>query len=207
MFTLVPGSIVTGVLVTRTKNYQYPIWAGWSLTVIASGLTLLWDIGTPTGVWAITLVLLGLGHGAVLNAQNFASQAACKPGAESAAAAMYAFARQFGMAVGVGVGGSVFQNIFMLQLDSYGLRADGTARGQSNIAEILGAATDVETRARILHACVRGLHGVYGLYVGLSGAALLVSLPIRRFNMDRALVAEQKLQSSGDRSGDITHTT
>ncbi|KAK0373211.1 MFS-type transporter [Colletotrichum limetticola] len=207
MFTLVPGSIVTGALVTRTKNYQYPIWAGWSLTVIASGLTLLWDINTPIGVWAVTLVLLGLGHGAVLNAQNFASQAACKPGAESAAAAMYAFARQFGMAVGVGVGGSVFQNIFGLQLDSYGLPADGTARGQSNTAEILGAVTDDETRVRILHACVRGLHGVYGLYVGLSGAALLMSLPIRKFNMDRALVTEQRLQSSGDRSGDIAHTT
>jgi predicted MFS family arabinose efflux permease len=116
MITLVPGSILTGLLVTHTNNYRYPIWAGWVLTTVASGLTLIWNVDTPAGLWASTLVLLGFGHGAILNAQNFASQAMCNRGEEGVAAAMYGFVRQFGMAVGVGVGGSAFQNLMALKL-------------------------------------------------------------------------------------------
>ncbi|KAK2051268.1 MFS general substrate transporter [Colletotrichum caudatum] len=121
MFTLVPASIITGRLVTATNNYRRPIWAGWTLASIASGLMLLWDAETPAKVWAPTLVLLGLGQGPVLNAQNVASHALCNEGDEARAAAMYAFLRQFGMAVGVGVGGSVFQNVMRRKLEELGL--------------------------------------------------------------------------------------
>lgn len=47
----------------------------------------------------------------VLNAQNYATQAIAQPRDEAAAAAMYVFLRSFDMAMGVGVGGSVFQNV------------------------------------------------------------------------------------------------
>jgi hypothetical protein len=83
---------------------------------MASGLTILWGVNTPTSLWAKTLVVLGFGHGAVLNAQNFATQARCKPKEEGLAAAMYGFLRQFGMALGVGVGTSAFQNTMSLKL-------------------------------------------------------------------------------------------
>ncbi|KAK2051917.1 major facilitator superfamily transporter [Colletotrichum caudatum] len=196
MFTLVPGSIITGVLVTRTNNYRYPIWAGWTLTAASSGLTLLWDANTPPGFWAPTLVLLGLGHGAILNAQNFASQASCSHGVESVAAAMYAFARQSGMAVGVGVGASVFQNLFKRHLESVGLLGDSVTGVQLHVAGLLKAATNDEVRTRVLDACVLSLRGVYGLYLGLSGAALLLSLLIKSFDMNRVLATKQKLQPS-----------
>ncbi|KAJ9129969.1 hypothetical protein NKR23_g12400, partial [Pleurostoma richardsiae] len=136
MFTLVPGSIATGLLVTRTNDYTRPVWAGWSLTTLACGLMLLWDGGTPAAVWAVTLVVLGLGHGAVLNAQNFATQAMCGRGEEGRAAAMYAFLRQFGMAVGVGVGGSTFQNAMALKLGREGLPRDIAAQSAGFVAKL-----------------------------------------------------------------------
>ncbi|KAH8758034.1 major facilitator superfamily domain-containing protein [Diaporthe sp. PMI_573] len=75
MVTLVPGSIAIGAIVTHTANYCWPIRVGWALVTTASGLSLVFDKDTPVALWAIILVILGLGHGAVLNAQNFAAQA------------------------------------------------------------------------------------------------------------------------------------
>ncbi|KAK8002396.1 hypothetical protein PG989_002115 [Apiospora arundinis] len=121
MFTLVPGSIITGALVTRLNNYRWAIWIGWVLCAVGSGLTVLWDLDTPVWQWVITLIIVGLGHGAILNAQNFATQAMCKPGEEGAAAGMYGFVRQFGTAVGVGIGGSAFQNVMAKKLEWEGL--------------------------------------------------------------------------------------
>lgn len=186
MFTLVPASIITGRLVTVLNNYRWPIWLGWTLATVASGLMLLWHVETPTKVWAPTLVLLGLGHGCILNAQNMASQALCHKEDQAIAAAMYAFVRQFGMALGVGVGGSAFQNIMMLKLEDTGLGPAGTHGSRHDISAILSAAGDAELRSKILDAYVYGLRGVYGLYVGVSGLALLMSLFIKGVSMDRS---------------------
>ncbi|KAL0933558.1 MFS-type transporter C1399.02-like protein 1 [Colletotrichum truncatum] len=203
MFTLVPASIITGRLVTQQDNYRNPIWAGWTLASIASGLMLLWDADTPAKVWAPTLVLLGLGHGAILNAQNMASQAICDDGDEGAAAAMYSFLRQFGMALGVGIGGSTFQNVMLLKLENYGsLGSD--ARGDTHaVAAMLRSSTDAELRAKILDAYVYGLRGVYGLYVGMSGAALLISLLIKRVPLKNELHSEHRIDAKGPGQGGV----
>ncbi|KAG7073815.1 major facilitator superfamily transporter [Colletotrichum scovillei] len=188
MFTLVPASILTGRLVTVFDNYQWPIWAGWTLATIASGLMMLWDVETPTKVWAPTLVLLGLGHGCILNAQNMASQTLCdNKDDEAIAAAMYAFLRQFGMALGVGVGGSTFQNVMLLKLEADGMAPAGTHGGTHAVHAMLSTAGDAALRSKIVDAYVYGLRGVYGLYVGVSGLALLMSFLIKRVSLDRSL--------------------
>ncbi|OLN95815.1 putative MFS-type transporter C1399.02-like protein 1 [Colletotrichum chlorophyti] len=193
MFTLVPASIITGRLVTMTNNYRYPIWVGWSLASVASGLMLLWDAATPAKVWAPTLVLLGLGHGAILNAQNVASHAICDEGDEGVAAAMYAFLRQFGMALGVGIGGSTFQNVMLLKLENYGPLASGAQGGKQAAAAMLSTSADADVRSKILDAYIYGLRGVYGLHVGASGAALLMSLLIKGVSMNKGLQSEHKI--------------
>ncbi|KAG7038363.1 major facilitator superfamily transporter [Colletotrichum scovillei] len=187
MFTLVPASILTGRLVTVFDNYQWPIWAGWTLATIASGLMMLWDVETPTKVWAPTLVLLGLGHGCILNAQNMASQTLCDKDDEAIAAAMYAFFRQFGMALGVGVGGSTFQNVMLLKFEADGLAPAGTHGGTYAVHAMLSTTGDAALRSQIVDAYVYGLRGVYGLYVGVSGLALLMSFLIKRVSLDRSL--------------------
>ncbi|KAF4486601.1 Efflux pump FUS6 [Colletotrichum fructicola Nara gc5] len=193
MLTLVPASIVTGRLVTKSNNYRWPIWLGWALATLASGLMLLWDAGTPEKVWAPTLVLLGLGHGSILNAQNMASQALCDEDDEALAAAMYVFFRQVGMALGVGVGGSVFQNVMLLKLARDGLAPAGTHGGTHAIAAMLSTSNDAVLRSKILDAYVYGLRGVYVLYVGVSGAAFLTSLLIKGVSMDRGLRAQKRV--------------
>lgn len=71
--------------------------------------------------WAGILIILGIGYGLLLNAQNFTKQAICQPKDEASATAMYAFMRSFGMAVGVSIGGSMFQTVMKTKLGQFGL--------------------------------------------------------------------------------------
>lgn len=196
MFTLVPGSIVTGALVTRLNNYRWAIWTGWVVCAVGSGLTVLWDLDTPVWQWVVTLVVVGFGHGAVLNAQNFAAQAMCRPGEEGAAAGMYGFVRQFGTAVGVGIGGSAFQNVMARKLQWEGLPSTLADNAEVFVETLREMPDGTPAKLRILGAYVYGFHGVLGVYVAAAGLAFFVSLFIKRYDMNKAIDTEHHLQEN-----------
>ncbi|KAK2597793.1 hypothetical protein N8I77_012555 [Diaporthe amygdali] len=197
MLTLVPGSIITGVLITRWNGYRWPIWSGWVVTTIGCGLTTMWDEDTPIGIWVVTLILLGFGHGAILNAQNFASQAICKDGEEAAAAAMYGFLRHFGTALGVGIGGSAFQNIMALKLSWTDVPggAEIAKNAEAFIVKLLAMPSSPE-KDQIIDGYVFGFRGVYSVYLGISGVAFFISLLIRHYDMNKELLTDHQLQDN-----------
>jgi hypothetical protein len=163
---------------------------------VGSGLCLLWDEDTPTAVWAATLVVLGLGHGSVLNAQNFATQAMAPPGEEGAAAAMYGFMRQLGTAVGVGVGGSAFQNVMQLKLRWLGLPTALAGESEALAGSALAALPEGAFRADVLEAIVYGLRGVFAVYTAVAGVAFFVSLLIQHFDMNKEIASEHRLHEN-----------
>lgn len=193
MLTLIPASIVAGALITRTSAYRWPMWAGWAVCTVACGLMTTWDDRTHVAVWAVTLVVLGLGHGSVLNAQNFAAQAICGAGDEAAAAATYAFMRHFGTALGVGVGGSAFQNFMARGLDG-GLGA-WAANAEGWLPLFLAMRPSPE-RAEILAGYVAGFRGVFRVYLAISGVAMLVSLLVGQYDMNKDLTSEHQLRQN-----------
>ncbi|KAK2051467.1 hypothetical protein LY76DRAFT_397366 [Colletotrichum caudatum] len=132
-----------------------------------------------------------------------ASHALCDEGDEAIAAAMYAFLRQSGMALGVGVGGSTFQNVMMLKLEGYGLASEGTYGATHAVSAMLSASRDAELRSKILDAYVYGLRGVYGLYVGVSGVAFLMSLLIKGVSMDKELPSEHRMHAKAAGHGGV----
>jgi hypothetical protein len=190
--SLVPASIVVGSIVTRVNCFRWAIWSGWVITTIASGLAILWDINTPTAEWAVILVILGIGHALVLNAQNFATQAICRPSDEAAAAAMHVFLRSFGMGVGVGISDSIFQNVMKVKLKQLSLPMEIALNAESYIAT-LRTLPESTFKTDVLEAYVYGLRGVYGGFCGISGLAGLASLLIGHFDMNKELNSEHKL--------------
>lgn len=204
MLTLVPASIIAGALITRTSAYQLPMWTGWAFCAVGCGVATTWDDRTPQAVWAVTLVVLGLGHGAVLNSQNFAAQAICGAGDEAAAAAAYAFMRHLGTALGVGVGASAFQNFIARGLRDRAAAAGlavGALNGWAENAEAwvpllrsLDAAS--EERAVVMGGYVDGFRGVFRVYLGVCLAAMLASLLVRRYDMNKELASEHKLREN-----------
>ncbi|KAI1848571.1 hypothetical protein JX265_011575 [Neoarthrinium moseri] len=194
------SAIVTGRLITRTRNYRWAICVGWFIACIGTGFLLVWSVHSSTVFWAFSQIILGVGTGAVLNAQNFACQAMCKPadgtrtGEEGVAAAMYLFSRQFGFALGVGIGGTAFQNVMALKLEWEGLPVDPARHAEGYVA-VLSSMQDGHEKASIREAYEFGFMGCFSVFLGVSVVALILSLIfVEQFDMNRAQDSEHKLQ-------------
>ncbi|KAI1084983.1 major facilitator superfamily transporter [Whalleya microplaca] len=193
LLTVTIAGIIGGRIVTRFNNYRWPICVGWFLASIGSGFYLIWPTNDSAGVWVVTYLIVGFGQGIVLNAQNFASQAMCKPGDEASAAAMYAFVRQFGMALGVNIGGTVFQNVMALKLEWLGLPVEIAKQAESYIST-LKSLPQGEYRNGIIDSYKYGFVGIYSVYLALSSVALLISvLFVKNVDMTRNLQTDHRL--------------
>jgi hypothetical protein len=192
LLTLVPASVVVGAVITRTGKYQWAIAFGWIFATLGTGLTISWNRGTVTVAWVIELIILGIGHGLNLNALNTASQAVCLPGDEGRAVGMYAFLRSFGMAMGVGVSGSVFQNVMKMKLRHLGLSTDIATNAEAYLL-VLRQMGDTPERRIVISAYVAGFQGVFGFLTGLAGLALVVNLFIRHYEINKELITEHKI--------------
>ncbi|KAI1264633.1 major facilitator superfamily transporter [Xylariaceae sp. FL1019] len=192
--TVTFGGIICGRLVTRFNNYRWFVVVGWFIASIGSALFVVWPYNNSAPVWVITYLLAGTGQGLVLNAQNFASQANCKPGDEAQAAAMYAFARQFGMALGVGIGGTAFQNVMSLKLSWLGLPTEIAKDAESYVSVIPTLSGDY--KSHIIDAYNYGFTGVYSFYLAISVVALVITaLFIKNYDMTRTHKSEHTLES------------
>jgi hypothetical protein len=198
VLVLIPGSIITGRLVTRYNNYRIPVWFGWFCVTIFAILSVLWRfINVSTAVWVMTMMVFGIGQGAVLNAQQFATQAMCASGDEGHAAAMYLFLRQFGAAIGVGVGGATFQNVMALKLEWEGLPTDIASQAEFFVAELHTLPDDSDYKAKILDAYRYGFAGVFQVYLGVSAVAFILSLLfVKHYSLDKSLNTRHTLRES-----------
>lgn len=208
LLCVIPTGAVTGALVSRYNDYRYALWLGWFFVALSCGLEILWDADVATGVWAVSLIVMGVGHGVVLNAQTFACQAMARPGDIAAAAAMYGFVRQLGSAVGVCVGSTTWQNVAALKLAWEGLPADVAYHAES-YAEALhrmpnnGGDDDPDaTRKAVTSAFVFGFVGVWQVFLGISGVVFFLSFFVKHFDMNKAIESEHRLQNSSGGDGD-----
>lgn len=197
MITCIPSSMATGLVVSKTASYRWPIWVGWASLIIGSSLTILFGQETPVAGWVMILVVVGFGHGAILNAQNFASQAMCKVGEEGFAAAMYIFARQFGMAFGVGVGASVFQNAMAMKLQWDGLNSTIASNSEAFVVQLWERPTEDPIRNRVLSAYVFGFRALFLFFTCMSAVAFLLSLFSKPFHMREEVDSEHILGLPG----------
>lgn len=128
-------------------------------------------------------------------AENFAAQAICEAGLESSAAAMYAFLRHFGTALGVGIGGTAFQNIMALKLGWLGISKSIANNAEGYLPTLL-AMTASQEKDDIIAGYVYGFKGVYRVYLAISCVSLLVSLVIRHHDMNKELHSEHTLKQN-----------
>lgn len=190
---LVPISIIVGATITRLNRFRWAVWSGWLIVTISTGLVVIWGANTPPGAWIPIMIIVGIGHGLILSAQNFATQAIALPRDEASAAAMYAFLRSLGSAIGVGIGGSVFQNSMASKLKQYGLPVDIAKNAERYIATMWKEPIDTALHQHALEAYVHGIRGAFAFFCGMAGVAFVASLFIKHFDMNKELDSDHKL--------------
>ncbi|KAL8687737.1 MAG: hypothetical protein Q9218_006178 [Villophora microphyllina] len=193
-FTVAPASVVAGILITVTGRYRWAVWSGWVLTVLGTGLLYLLDVRTTVAAWIFLNLVGGLGMGLLFPSMAFAIQASQKNEDLAFAVAMYSFFRAFGQAIGVAVGGTVFQNQMKMKLQAYPALAPKAAeysRDASSLVQVIKAMQDGVMKQDLQHAYADSLKVVWATMCGLAAVGLIASLWTRGLDMNKPLETEQ----------------
>jgi len=89
------------------------------------------------------------------------------------------------------------------KLTSLGLPTSIAHSSEGFVAVMKTMATDDPVRVGALQAYVKGFHGVFIVMACVSGTALLASLWIRTFSMDKSLESSFKLEARVVLKGDL----
>lgn len=193
-FTVAPASVVVGILITVTGRYRWAIWAGWVLTVLGTGLLCLLDVDTSTVAWIFINLVGGLGMGMLFPSMAFAIQASQTNEDLAFAIAMFSFFRAFGQAIGVAVGGTVFQNQMKSKLLAYpalAAKAEEFSKDASSLVQIIKSMQDDAMKQNLQHAYTDSLKVVWATMCGLAAVGLILSLGTKGLDMNKPLETEQ----------------
>ena len=193
-FTVAPAAMVTGVLITKTGRYRWAIWGGWFLTTLGSGLLCLLKVDTSTVAWVFLNLVSGLGMGVLFPSMAFSIQAATTNKDLAFAVALFSFFRAFGQAIGVAIGGTIFQNEIKKQLLTYPLlasKAGEYSADASSLVQIVKTMAAGEAKTQLIQSYTDALQIVWAVMTGLAFLGLLSSFLIKGLDLDRALETEQ----------------
>ncbi|KAL8741651.1 MAG: hypothetical protein Q9190_005768 [Brigantiaea leucoxantha] len=192
-FTVAPASMIVGILITITGRYRWAIWSGWLLTTLGTGVLYLMDCDTKTVEWIFLNLVTGLGLGMLFPSMAFAIQASQHNQDLAFAVAMFSFFRAFGQAIGVAVGGTVFQNQMKAKLLSYpelaGV-AEEYSRDASSLVQIIKAMQKPEQmgmKRDLQEAYANSLKVVWVTMCGLAGGAMVASFWTQGLDMNQPL--------------------
>ncbi|KAL8785591.1 MAG: hypothetical protein Q9195_008577 [Heterodermia aff. obscurata] len=195
-FTVAPAAVIVGVLVSATGRYRWAVWSGWVLTTLGTGLLYLLDVTTSPRAWIPLNFVSGLGTGMLFAGMAFAIQASASNKDLAFAVAMFSFFRAFGQALGVAVGGSVFQNQIKTRLERYPALASNAESYSRDAAALVQVIKDfpregADAKGELVQAYADALKVVWGTMAGLAAVAMVASVWTVGLDMDRPLETEQ----------------
>ncbi|KAJ5698693.1 hypothetical protein N7462_000698 [Penicillium macrosclerotiorum] len=205
-FTVAPSGVVAGILITVTGHYRWAIWLGWVISTIGLGLMCLMKPTTSIAGWILLNVVAGLGLGILFPSLGYAVQASAKPENLSIAVAMFSFFRALGQAIGVAVGGVVFQNRMYTNLLKYPAlapMASAYSQDASGLVQIIKGMADGANKTHLKEAYTDSLRIVWAVCCAISGVALLVSLLTQSYDLNQALETKQGLREEEPTEKDI----
>lgn len=199
---LFPSSSLVGIVVSRTGHFRWAIWIGWLVTILGTGLLLLFGTHTSTATWVCIIFVVGFGHGFLLSALGVSVQAAANSGDVSYAVAMYAFMRTFGMVIGVAIGGSILQNRLPYYLEDAGISTESAVQIAKNadafVTMLRQMPPSSSDRKTIVEAYAQALRVVWEVLTGISVLGGIASLAIRHHTMDKELDSEHVFHGKAD---------
>ena len=194
-FTTAPSAVVVGTIVAITGRFRWATWSGWVILTLGCGLLIFLHVDTTVAAWIFLNLPSGLGAGMLFPAMAMAVQAGALSRDSGYAATMFAFFRAFGQAVGVAVGGVIFQNQIQKRLLTYPLLAGNAhaySQDASGLVQIIKALPDGSLeKAQLREAYTWALKYVWIVLCVLAGIALISSFWIEALALDRALDTEQ----------------
>ncbi|GLI78264.1 hypothetical protein PoHVEF18_006573 [Penicillium ochrochloron] len=196
-FTVAPSGMAAGILITITGHYRWAIWLGWVVSTIGLGLMCIIKSSTSIPGWILLNVVPGIGLGLLFPSLGYAVQASATSENLAIAVAMFSFFRALGQAVGVAVGGVVFQNQMrnnLLKYPALAPMADAYSQDAAGLVQIIKGMADGVNKSDLKDAYTDSLRIVWAVCCAISGVALLLSLLTESYDIDQTLETNQGLR-------------
>lgn len=193
-FTVAPLAVVTGIMITKTGRYRWAIWAGWAITTLGLGLLVLLDVDTKIQQWIFICLVSGIGMGILFPSLQFQLQAASTNKDMAFAVAMFVFFRSFGQALGVAIGGVIFQNEMVSNLKAYPMwanQASELAQDAAALVEVIQHTAIADGKLELQQAYTDSLRTVYIVLTVLAGVSAISTLFIKGYDLNVGLETEQ----------------
>lgn len=132
--------------------------------------------------------------GMLFPSMAFAIQASQTNADLAFAIAMFSFFRAFGQAIGVAVGGTIFQNQMkskLLRYPALASKADEYSRDASSLVQIIKGLQEGMVKEDLKHAYANSLKVVWATMCGLAAVGLIASLGTKGLDMNKPLETEQ----------------
>lgn len=158
------------------------------------GLLIYIKVDTSVPAWIFLNLVPGIGTGMLFAAMAIAIQASSTNADMAWAVTMFAFLRAFGQAVGVAVGGVIFQNQMKKELLKYPLLASNAteySKNASGLVQIIKEMPAGLAKSQLLESYTVGFRYVCIVMCALAGVAMIASFFTKALPLDRELETEQ----------------
>ncbi|KAI7213260.1 putative MFS transporter [Hortaea werneckii] len=203
-FTVAPMAIISGIVITKFGKYRFAVWGGWAITTLGCAFLCAVDTNTQLVQVLLTDLVAGIGLGGLFPALQFQLQAASDGRHMATGVAMFAFFRGLGQTLGISVGGTIFQNELSSKLSKQPIFADRAhelAKDATGLVEWMKNAPDGEPLKVMRAAYTDSLRTVYIAIAAVSFVAMVLSIFIKHYDLDRPLETDQYLVENAGGSG------
>lgn len=183
-------SIVSGVAITITGEYQLLMIIGAVLNTIGAALVYTLDVGSPASKWIGYQIIGGIGTGLSIQIPIIVGQAVVPASDVSSVSALALFFQSLAAAVFISVSQSLFANrlIEAVKQNVQGLDpAIVVGTGATDLRRVIPAAQ----LAGAIESYMAGLQDAFTLAIALGGVAVLISVAVVVFDR-RNLKAKPK---------------
>ncbi|EFW17884.1 MFS multidrug transporter [Coccidioides posadasii str. Silveira] len=205
-FTVAPSAAIVGIVVTKTGHYRWAIWIGFFFATLGTGLFCVLDVHTSIAGWIFLTLPAGLGLGMLFPSLAFAIQASALSGHMSIAVAMFSFFRAFGQAIGVAIGGVIFQNQMhenLLRYPDLAPLAGAYSKDAAGLVQIVRAMPAGMEKDNLKEAYTDSLRIVYAVCTALIGVAGVLSLFTESYDLNKGIDSEQTIREKKSRDAEV----
>ncbi|KAL6156252.1 hypothetical protein ACJQWK_09664 [Exserohilum turcicum] len=193
--TVAPCAMITGIAISKTAQYRWANWLGWCLTVLGMSFLVCLKSDTSTGVWIVLCLVGGVGLGILYPAMLIAVQASSSTENQTYSTNLFTFFRAFGQALGIAVGGVVFQNMMERRMLSKPLVSDMAkeySRDAVGLVQIIKAMPETEMKKQLTESFTYALMYTWVFVAVLSGFALVASFFLKGYELSSPEEVEQR---------------
>jgi MFS family permease len=209
--TVAPISVAVGIISAKTGSYRWALWSGWPISALGLGILYLLDAHTSIAKWVFLNLVPGIGLGILYPSVMLAVQAAANTKYLSISVTMTAFFRVLGQAVGVAIGGVVFQNRIKSEFQDHvelGKTAQDFAQDASSLVQyIKSLPVGSDERRLIEDLYAKALSVVWAVMCGVAVLGLVFSLLTKAYTLNQTFSSKQGLEVQASEPVDVEAKT